>query len=320
VDPVRATPAEIERVAEIFDLGPALTAPVVAARGQQGVVWRLETDRGAFAVKELLDPVTEQQVATDVLLTTEMVRRGVHAPKPLRDSDGRALATVGKVVLRAYTWVDLEPPRTDLDPERIGALLAMLHRDPIPVDGQQVDPWYTEPVPVQEWQQTADALGAAAAPFAAEFVESVPQCCSMQELFRAPGPTQLCHCDLWADNLRLSQDGRLCVIDWDNCGAAEPAQELAMPLFDFCSGDPDRAAALYRAYRRGGGPGRLTDPSDFTMVLAQFGHFALAAGQQWLEATDDGERARAEAWFREGWDRPLDRRGIDLLLTALRHA
>jgi hypothetical protein len=98
----------------------------------------------------------------------------------------------------------------------------------------------------------------------------------------------------------------------------EPAQELAMPLVEFCYDDGDRAARLYRAYPRAGGPGQLADPSDFTMVLAQFGHFAITAGRQWVQATDRTAKARAEAWFREGWEQPPRLPEIERLLHAIR--
>jgi Ser/Thr protein kinase RdoA (MazF antagonist) len=315
--PTRARVADIAAAAVLYDLGGILAPPVEAARGQQGVVWRLQTDRGLFAVKVLDDPVTEQDVAVDVALQTTMLERGVPAPRPLRTPDGDVLATAGEVLLRVATWVHLHPVRLDLDPRQVGAVLATLHRDPLPAE-PVVDPWYTEPVPTEDWQATAEALAAAQAPFAAEFAASVPQFEALQPLFRAPGNTQLCHRDLWADNLRLERAGRICVIDWDNGGPAEATQELAMPVVDFCLGAPDRAGALVEAYRRAGGPGRLVDPSDFTMVLAQFGHFALSAGQDWLGTTDPGERVRAEAWFREGSDRPFHRPQLDELLHAVR--
>jgi Ser/Thr protein kinase RdoA (MazF antagonist) len=281
------------------------------------VVWRVETDRGRFAVKDLIGTVTEAEVAVDVALQTTMVARGVHAPQPLLTPAGRTLAAVGPSLFRAYTWVDIDDERLDLDPAAVGTLLATLHRDPVPAD-PPVDPWYTDPVPDGAWTVVAERLSAAGAPFAAEFAASVPHFRAMQALFRPPGPTQLCHRDLWAGNIRFSADG-LCVIDWDNCGPAEAVQELAMPLFDFCRQDPGRARAFYRAYVDGGGPGRFTGRGDFTMVLAQFGHFAITAGERWLEADDD-DRDRAEAWFREGWERPLDVAGIDELLDAVHHA
>jgi Ser/Thr protein kinase RdoA (MazF antagonist) len=305
-------------VAEAFGLGAVEAAPVVAARGRQGRVWRVNTRRGCFAVKELLVGLTEDEVRVDVALQSTMVNRGVPAPQPLRTASGAVLVTVGDLQFRAYTWVDLFEPRRDLDPETIGTLMATLHRDPLPAEPSAADYWYTEPVPALEWREASERLAVAGAPFAAEFAASVPAFLRLQEVFRPSRRTQLCHRDLWADNVRLASEGGLCVIDWDNCGAAEPAQELAMPLVEFCYDDGDRAAGLYRAYRRAGGPGRLVDPSDFTMVLAQFGHFAITAARQWVQATDETSQGRAEAWFREGWEQPLGRPQIERLLKAVR--
>ena len=46
-----------DTVAAIFALGRPVGPPRQVARGQQGVVWRLDTDAGPFAVKILLLPL-----------------------------------------------------------------------------------------------------------------------------------------------------------------------------------------------------------------------------------------------------------------------
>jgi Ser/Thr protein kinase RdoA (MazF antagonist) len=281
-----------------------------------GIVWRLDTDRGAFAVKQLLNPLAEQDVAAEVALQSEMVRRGVPAPEPLRTPDGRVLAEIDGVLVRVFTWVDLEEPRTDLDPAAVGVLLATLHRDPLPAAGP-VEPWYVEPVPEATWNELGRALSAAHAPFADEFAVFARHQLRMQEFFAPPCGLQLCHRDLWADNLRTTTGGGLCVIDWDNCGAADPAQELAMLLVEFCYGSPERAGTLYRTYLDGGGTARITGRGDFTMAQAQFGHFATTAAQKWLATDDEQARDRAEAWFRLGLVNPLDVAHVDQLLAAV---
>jgi Ser/Thr protein kinase RdoA (MazF antagonist) len=243
----------------------------------------------------------------------------VPAPGPVRSLDGPVLARIGGALVRVATWVDVEDARTDLDPRALGALLAVLHRDPLPAHGP-VDPWYTDGVPPHTWEEVAQALAGARAPFAAEFAASVPGFLDLQEAFRPPETVQLCHRDLWANNLRATPDGGLCVLDWDNCGPAGATQELAVVLVEFCAGDAERVGALCRAYLAAGGRGLPAEPGDLTMVLAQFGHFALTAGRRWLAAGDDDARARAEAWFREGYEHPLDRRGVEELLSAVRAA
>jgi Ser/Thr protein kinase RdoA (MazF antagonist) len=306
----------VERAAGVFDLGPLVAPARRAARGQMGVVWLLETARGQFAVKQLLRLVDEPSVAVEVALQAEMVRRGVPAPVPLRTTDGRVLADVGGVLVRVFTWVDLEDARTDLDPAGLGSLLATLHRDPLPGVGP-VDPWYVDAVSPATWDRLGAALAAAGAPFAAEFAAFARHQVGVQEFFAPPGGLQLCHRDLWADNLRTTTTGGLCVIDWDLCGPADPAQELAVLLVEFCYGEPARARALHEAYLDGGGTGRVTGRGDFTMPQAQFGHFATEAARRWLAAGDEDSRDRAEAWFRLGLENPLDAEHIDELLAAL---
>jgi Ser/Thr protein kinase RdoA (MazF antagonist) len=320
VDDALQTQHDIEAAAGVYGLGDVVAPARVAARGQQGVLWRLETTRGTFAVKHLLDPLTENDVAADVTLQTQMAARGVLLPEPLRTRDGAVLALVGSTLVRVARWVELAAPRTDLDPEEVGALLGTLHRNPlharVPVP---VDPWYTEPVPRDEWDDVARRLSAAGAPFADQFARAVPWFVALQNLFTPPATLQLCHRDLWADNVRIAGD-RLCVIDWDNCGPADPAHEVAVVLTEYCYDAPDRAGLLYAAYRRAGGTARPQVAGDFTMVLAQFGHFAVTAGQDWLEAhgaADDDAAARAQTWFQEAVERPLDPDRIDLLLAAV---
>src|SRR3954447_25126441 len=165
---------DVAAAASAFGLGAVQAEPVVTARGHQGRVWRVKTRLGDLAVKELLVGVTEREVQIDVLLQSTMVNRGVLAPQPLRTASGAVLVTLGDLQFRAYTWVDLDEPRRDLDPETLGTLMAMLHRDPLPADPSAADYWYTDSVPAQEWQETSERLAAARAPFAAEFAASVP--------------------------------------------------------------------------------------------------------------------------------------------------
>jgi len=328
-------PRDVEQAARRFGLGPVVTEPHVAGRGKQGVLWLVVTPAGPFAVKEVLDALSEVEAAADAAFVTQMADRGVHAPQPLRTAEGTVLADVDGATVRVSTWVDLDPPRVDVDPAAVGALFATLHRDPpasaptastpsaaarSTAAAAEVDPWYTEPVPEQEWDDLTRALLAERAPFADGFAATAPVLLGLQDHFRPPADLRTCHRDLWADNVRGTPEGRLCVIDWDNCGPQDPTQEVCVALVEYCLGDAGRAAALWRAYRAGGGTGRPVDRGDFTMVLAQFGHFAVSAAQDWLEAADDPARDDAEAWFRELLDRPLDVAGIDLLLAAVRDA
>jgi thiamine kinase-like enzyme len=121
---------------------------------------------------------------------------------------------------------------------------------------------------------------------------------------------------MWADNLRSTPSGELCVFDWDNAGPGDPSRELAVVLYEFAYGDAARARALHDAYVAAGGPGRVTHRSDFSMAIAQLGHITEMACARWLDGGPT-PRAHNEARVRELTDRPLTRAVIDELLDAV---
>ena len=53
-------------ISSSYGLGVLLGGPVYAARGEQGLIWRLDTQSGPWAVKELLLPLGEAEAARDV--------------------------------------------------------------------------------------------------------------------------------------------------------------------------------------------------------------------------------------------------------------
>jgi hypothetical protein len=63
-------------------------------------------------------------------------------------------------------------------------------------------------------------------------------------------------------------------------GPAEPGRELARAIFDWCCDDTrtdlDAARVMVQSYLNEGGPGRVTEPSDFSMLLASRLNFLLS--------------------------------------------
>jgi Ser/Thr protein kinase RdoA (MazF antagonist) len=93
-----------------------------------------------------------------------------------------------------------------------------------------------------------------------------------------PAATVLCHRDLHPENVLAGPDGALVVVDLDQVGPAEPGRELARFLFDWCCDGPADLAAMrqvYTAYVQAGGPGRITGPADFSMLIASRLNFLL---------------------------------------------
>jgi Ser/Thr protein kinase RdoA (MazF antagonist) len=130
-------------------------------------------------------------------------------------------------------------------------------------------------------------------------------------------PVQVCHLDLWADNLRRTPDGGLCVIDFDNCGPADPSREVAMVLFEFGQRDAVRELRLYDAYVAAGGPGRVRDREDLALTVAQLHHIGHRHLRMWASARDAEARARSLAGVEEFLGTPLLLSDVDRIVATV---
>lgn len=303
-------------LAERFDLGagPTLEGPV--ARGQLGQVWRLRTDLGRFAVKEWFAAPDAEVAGRDAEFSELARTAGVFTPAVIRTTEGDVTAQVDGTTVRVSEWVDFRPRTRTLDPAAVGATVARLHSVGRPVAGP-VDRWFSEgfgPVP---WCALLERLVDEEAPFACEFAPLVGPLIEVESVMESHEAPILCHRDLWADNVLPTADGRICVIDFENLGPADPSQELAMVLFEFTAHDADRARALHHAYVDAGGPARVSRTGHFTMLLAMQAHIAHYAASRWIGETDLTERLRLEAWFREMLEDPVTLPRIERILDAL---
>lgn len=305
-------------VADRFALGghARLVGPV--AFGRLGEIWRIDTDRGPFAVKQSRIAPDPEEAERDAAYQELVRAAGVPTPRVVRDTDGRVVAEVEGVALRVYTWVDVAPEDRRLDPVAVGRLLAAIHAVHLPAKGP-VDGWYADPVGHQAWGGLVDRLAAAGAPFANRLAELVPTLVDVETLLVAPTvDLQMCHRDVWADNLRATPGGGLVIYDWENAGAASPSQELGVAAYEYGVGDPARIRALHQSYVDAGGPGRLRDPGDLTMMSAQLAHILQIGCERWLSATSDADRADNELWVREFLDDPVTVPVVEGLLAAVR--
>jgi Ser/Thr protein kinase RdoA (MazF antagonist) len=301
-----------------FDLGSWGTlsdGPV--ANGRLGAIWRLDAESGSWAVKQVGDIPDEDlaDLCEGAAFQEAALAAGVPTPAVRRTRAGEYIADCGAVRVRLHAWVDLHDPDASLDPLDVGRLVAGLHR--VEFSGAVgLDPWYTDAVGATRWGELVSVLRARRAPFADELDALVPELVAMEALLGGP-PRDLrtCHRDLWADNVRRARDGGLCVFDFDEAGLADPSQELALILVEYCAADPRRAGVIRAAYEEADGPGRVEDPRDFAMPIAQLSHIVAEGCRRWLTATTDAERSDNEGWVREFVDQPLTRRVIEELLA-----
>jgi Ser/Thr protein kinase RdoA (MazF antagonist) len=351
-------------VAAAYRLGTPVAAPRYADRGELGYIWRLDTDRGAWAVKESDLVVTEADAADDVAFQEAAAAR-VRRPAPIRTGAGRVVlpgsaAGSAAATLRVYEWVDLLPDER-VTPAEIGAALARLHRVEHPAGGPVPD-WFAAPVGTQGWHDLLAAAVRAGAVWAPALDRRLPDLIALDAAVEPPDPDRLrtCHYDVNLDNVRRARDGEVVVLDWENSGPGQPERELAGVLADLAADLPDPAAlpdlpdpadlpdlsdlsdpadlswsggpagadgltrtalagvvAAHDAYRRAGGPARLTGPRDFSTAIAVRGHLFGFYGRRSINPAEPADnRQRADRRLRLLLDQPLTLSRVAALLAA----
>jgi len=301
-----------------FGLGPAARlsdGPV--ARGKQGLVWRLDAADGSWAVKVPFDQSSEDEVHVATVFQEAACAAGIPAPRVRRTTQGCVFAAMEDRQARVYEWVDLLAPDPGLDPARVGAVVAAIHRVPAPGLGP-LDPWYHEPIGADRWDDLVGQLARAGAPFAGRLAGLRDELVALESWIEPPEALQVCHRDLWADNVLPTAGGGVCVIDWENSGPADPSQELGCVLFGFARTDPGRARALMDAYRQAGGPATVNRRGHFSMLIAQLGHITELAATDWLQPNPRSpQRADSTAWISETLDEPHTRELLETILEAV---
>ncbi|MBK5331971.1 MAG: aminoglycoside phosphotransferase family protein [Ilumatobacteraceae bacterium] len=307
---------DAERIADAYGLGgdAVLSGPV--ARGEVGQVWRLTTLLGAWAIKEPFERPSTDEANDDAAFQDEVFAGGVSMPKVVRTTAGEVLAELESATVRVYQWVDLEQRDAMLDPATVGRIVAAIHRVHF-IGNNPVDPWYTDPVGAERWDELIGQLAAAGADFADALAEQRDELVALEELLEWPSNLQTCHRDLFADNVLRMPSGAVCVIDWENSGLADPTQELGLVLFEFGRGEPERTRALYDAYVDAGGPGRIERPSNFSMVIAQLAHIGEISCTRWLTASRHSEQAHNAGRVGEFLTDGITRRMIEGLVDAV---
>src|SRR5690349_16891486 len=104
------------QVAAAFGLGEVVAMAGPVARGVIGQVWRLETDRGAWAVKEWFERPDIDELNEGVAFQDAAMAAGVPAPPVARTLDGDWAIDLAGAPLRVQTWVDMLDADPSIDP------------------------------------------------------------------------------------------------------------------------------------------------------------------------------------------------------------
>ncbi|WP_432949842.1 phosphotransferase family protein [Kribbella sp. CA-253562] len=229
-------------------------------------LYRLDTDQGSFAVKELnlVDRRSIYHVEDVFRFEQAAFAAGVPMPEPVSAGHG----------MLVHRWVEgdklPEAPVPAAYGFEIGEILARLHA--LDVEWPHVPT--EEPTP-RDWPELAERAAATGQPWADELasqVETFLEIALFVDTCERPGPVVLTHRDIQPWNL-LARDGRPVLLDWELSGPLDLAGELASTALSLAKGpgfdaiEPASFRSVLNGYVAGGGALPPPGPSWFVFMI-----------------------------------------------------
>ena len=206
--------------------------------------WRLSTRRGLFAVKVFardLGGYSVEALEGPVRLELAALAAGVPMPRPrLAVENGAGVAEVAglgpqPVLVRVHEWVEGSTPAAPAPAglaAELGAALATIHGLGLGCgEDAQVDPWYRAAHGEAQWLALAEQAERAGWEWAGRLRAALPLLAEVEALVVAriaePVPLVVTHSDLVPGNVLVSVQGRPWIVDWDDAGPWNAAEEAA---------------------------------------------------------------------------------------------
>ncbi|TCC25115.1 phosphotransferase family protein [Kribbella speibonae] len=250
----------------LSQLGTPVRPMIRVHGGFANRMYRLDTDQGSFAVKELnvVDRRSAYHVEDVFRFEQAAFAAGVPMPEPVSASD----------TLLVHRWAEgekvPEAPVSEAYAFEIGEILARIHS--LDVD------WPHEPTeePVShDWAELAERAAATGQPWADELASRVDTFLAIAQFVETcerPGPVVLTHKDIQPWNL-LARDGRPVVLDWELSGMLDLSGELGSTALSIAKGpgldsiEPTIFRAVLDGYVAAGGALPPPGPSWFVFLI-----------------------------------------------------
>jgi aminoglycoside phosphotransferase (APT) family kinase protein len=240
--------------------------PMTRVQGKaSSSVYRLDTDQGSFAVKELsLDRGLMRRHDDVFRFERAAFAAGVPMPEPIS----------ANAEVLVHRWVEgeevPEEPVSLAFALEIGEILARIHALDVTWTETSGDP----PAP-RDWRELATRAAATGQPWADELADAVEVLLAIADFVdtcERPGPVVLTHRDIHPWNL-LARAGRPVLLDWELSGLLELASELGSTALSLSKGPgfDDIDSAVFRSvldgYVAGGGALPPSGPSWFVFMI-----------------------------------------------------
>jgi aminoglycoside phosphotransferase (APT) family kinase protein len=245
----------------------APTGPMTRIHGgYANRLYRLDTDQGSFAVKEMnaLDRRWPYRSADVFRFERAAFAAGIPMPEPIA-ADRHTLV---------HRWADGDRiPEAPVSPAyafEVGEILARLHALDVTWDGAA-----TEPPAARDWAELAGRAAATGQPWADELASHAGTLLTIARFVddcERPGPVVLTHRDVQPWNL-LARDGRPVVLDWEFSGMLDLSGELGSTALSLAKGpgfddiDPGIFGTVLDGYVAGGGVLPPPGPSWFVFMI-----------------------------------------------------
>nr|BFE59166.1 aminoglycoside phosphotransferase family protein [Dactylosporangium thailandense] len=251
---------------DLSRLGAPLGPMVRVHGGFANRMYRLDTDQGSFAVKELnvLDRRWDYRAEDVFRFERAAFAAGIPMPEPISASRDTLV----------HRWVGGEKVPEAPVPEayafEIGEILARIHA----LDVAWPDVSIEDPAS-RDWPELAERAAATGQPWAGELasqVETFLAIARFVDTCERPGPVVLTHRDIQPWNL-LAREGRPVVLDWELSGMLDLSGELGSTALSLAKGPgfDDIRPAVFRSvldgYVAGGGALPPWGPSWFVFMI-----------------------------------------------------
>ena len=227
-------------------------------------MYRLDTDRGSFAVKEL-NRRSDHHVDDVFRFERAAFAAGVPMPEPI-SADPHTLI---------HRWVDgqkvPEAPVSAAYGFEVGEILARIHRLDV-----EWDHGPTEGPAPRDWPDLAERAAATGQPWAGELsarAGTFLEIAHFVDTCERPGPVVLTHRDIQPWNL-LARAGRPVVLDWELSGLLDLSGELGSTALSLAKGpgfdtvEPAIFRSVLDGYVAGGGTLPPPGPSWFAFMIS----------------------------------------------------
>jgi len=276
-------------VATLFALGDPIGPMAPVGRARSNRVFRVRTEGGTFAVKEILNPWSEPRWEEDLQAAWAFELRaaeaGISMPLPVANpEEGGCLGWVPRLgggaeaPVRVHHWVAGNPcppgPVSAKVARWAGGALARLHglgmAPPEPAS-------YFRPEPVGEaaWAEVIRAAEAAGVPWApilgpvGALVAVVRERAGSAPL--RPDGLVMTQGSLDQNNIVLGGRGIPFLCDWDRAGPRPPAEDLAATALNLGAWmNFEVVRMVMGAYEAAGGRGQPLGDSELAGVLSRF--------------------------------------------------